>query len=373
MNAGRLAQVVELFHHQQSSGAFPGGQLVLRLHGELLLNEAIGVARGFRPVEPQPPLPVQPDTPFPTLSAGKPLAAIVIALLEARGLLDVDAPIAALFPEFARHGKEHITTLDVLTHRSGLLMPDFVCQPHLWGSRQAVQQALIDTKPTYPRGTPAYHPYEYGWILSEVVQRVTGSSLSAFFRQEVALPLQLPALCFGLGGRDPQSIAFTYWLGKARVDVAGINVAADFEQQNSPLYLEAENPATSLVCDAGSLAAFYDWILNGDKSPTAPVPIQESTLRRYTTPQVRGYDRSLRTPMALGRGFVVGTLLPSTFGWWNTVGCFGHAGGFSSLAFGDYRTGIAAAILTNGNRGMNDVLRRFLPLAQGLRQAGMTP
>jgi CubicO group peptidase (beta-lactamase class C family) len=373
MDNKKLAQVVLLFHHQQSAGAFPGGQLVLMGGGKTLLNEAIGVARGFRPSEPQPPIPVQPSTPFPALSAGKPLAAIAIALLEDRGLLDVHAPIAQLFPEFARHGKEHITTLDVLTHRSGLLMPDFVRQPHLWGDRAAVQQAMIAAKPTYPRGTPAYHPYEYGWLLSEIVHRVDGRPLPTFFHEEIALPLHLPDLRFGLGERDPGSVAFSYWLGKAQVNVAGINVAENFEQQNSALYLDAQNPATSLVCSAASLAAFYDWLLHGDKSPAGPVPLQENTLRKYTTRQVRGYDRSLRTPISLGRGFVVGAILPSTFGWWNTVGCFGHAGGFSSLAFGDYRTGIAAAIVTNGNRGMNDVMRRFLPLAGKMRQASLVP
>jgi len=369
MNPNKLSQVVQLFNRQQASGAFPGGQLVLMQQGKILLNEVVGVARGFRPSEPQPPLPVQPATPFPVLSAGKPLAAVVIALLEDRGLLDVHAPIAALFPEFARHGKEHLTTLDVLTHRSGLLMPDFVRQPHLWGDRDAVQQALIDAVPVYPRGTQAYHPYEYGWILSEIVQRIDGRTLPTFFHEEIAYPLHLPDLRFGLGDRDPQFVAFTYWLGKAEVNVAGINVAADFEQQNSALYLDAQNPATSLVCSAGSLAAFYDWLLHADKSPGGPVPLQESTLRRYTTRQVGGYDRSLRTTIAMGRGFVVGSLIPSTFGWWNTVGCFGHAGGFCSLAFGDYRTGLAAAIVTNGNRGQADFMRRFLPLAQGLRAA----
>jgi CubicO group peptidase (beta-lactamase class C family) len=373
MDTKKLSQVVQLFHHQNAAGAFPGGQLVLMGGGKTLLNEAIGLARGFRPSEPQPPIPVEPSTPFPVLSAGKPLAAIVIALLEDRGLLDVNAPVAQLFPEFARHGKQHITTLDVLTHRSGLLMPQFVRQPHLWADRAAVRQALIDAVPVYPRGTQAYHPYEYGWILSEIVHTIDGRSLPTFFYEEIALPLHLPVLRFGLGGRDPQSVAFSYWLGKAQEDVAGINVAADFEQQNSALYLDAQNPATSLVCTAGSLAAFYDWLLHGDKSPAGPVPLQESILRKYTTRQVQGWDRSLRTPMALGRGFVVGTIFPSTFGWWNTGDCFGHAGGFSSLAFGDYRTGIAAAIVTNGNRGQADFMRRFLPLAQGLRKASLVP
>jgi CubicO group peptidase (beta-lactamase class C family) len=369
IDAGRLARVVELFQNQQRSGAFPGGQLVLRRNGKLILNESIGVARGFRPSEQIPPAQVQSQTPFPVLSAGKPLAAIVIAMLEDRGVFDVNAPIAQIFPEFARHGKERITTLDVLTHRSGMLMPDFVKNTHLWGDREAIQKALIETVPSYPRGTLAYHPHEYGWILSEIVLRVGGRSLPDFFVEEIATPLQLPALRFGLAGRDINSLAFSYWLGREKVIVAGINVADDFEGQNSEQFFNARNPATSLVSDAASLASFYDFLLSRGKTPAGQQLISERTIQRYTSRHVLSWDRSLRTVLAVGRGFVVGTRFPSSFGWWNTNRCFGHAGGFSCLAFGDFSTNISVAIVTNGNRSTNDFTKRFLPLAHGLRKA----
>lgn len=369
MNADRLARVVERFSSQQLSGSFPGGQLVLRRNGKLVLDKALGIARGFRSGESVSPVPVRSQTPFPVLSAGKPLAAIVIAMLEDRGLLDVKAPIAQIFPEFARHGKGRITTLDVLTHRSGILMPDFIKNVQLWGDRRAVQEALIETIPAYPRGTSAYAPYEYGWILSEITLRVDGRSLPDFFAGEIATPLQLPALRFGLAGRDLDSLAFSYWLGKERVVVAGINVAEDFENQNSVQYLNARNPATSLVSDAASLAVFYDFLLNGGKTPAGQQLVSEKTIRQYTSRHVLSWDRSLKAPLAVGRGFVLGTLFPSSYGWWKTNQCFGHAGGFSSLAFGDYGTNISVAIVTNGNRSTNDLVKRCLPLAHGLRKA----
>lgn len=88
--------------------------------------------------ESEPPVYAQSTTPFPVLSAGKPLAATVIAKLEDRGVLDIQSPIAQIFPEFARHNKEEITTLDVLTHRSGCLMPGFLTNTQIWGDREAV-------------------------------------------------------------------------------------------------------------------------------------------------------------------------------------------------------------------------------------------
>jgi CubicO group peptidase (beta-lactamase class C family) len=369
MDAGKLDKVVSRFRSQQTAGEFPGGQLVLRRDGKLVLSETVGIARGFRESESITPVPVQPRTAFPVLSAGKPLAAIVIALLEDRGLLNVMAPVADIFPEFTKHGKESITTLDVLTHRSGMLMPDFVKKPHLWADKHAVQAALIDTVPAYPRGTLAYHPYEYGWLLSEIVLRVDGRELPDFFVDEIANPLQLPALRYGLAGRESDSLAFLYWLGKSKVMVAGVNVAENFEWQNSQEFLNARNPAVSLVTDAASLAAFYDFLLTGGKAPSGQQLIAEEIIHKYTSRQVLSWDRSLRAPIALGRGVMVGTWFPSNFGWWNTHGCFGHAGGYCSLAFGDYDTQISVAILTNSNRSIYDSTRRFLPFADGLRKA----
>jgi CubicO group peptidase (beta-lactamase class C family) len=218
----------------------------------------------------------------------------------------------------------------------------------------------------------AYHPYEYGWILSEIMLRVDGKSLPDFFADEFSKPLQLPALQFGSAGRRNDSIAFTYWLGKDQEMVAGINVARNFENQNSEQYLEPKNPATSLVCDAASLAAFYDFLLNGGKTPNGERLISQEMIKKYTSRIYFSWDRSLRVPLAVGRGFVVGTRFPSNFGWTNTGPCFGHAGGFSSIAFGDYRTNMCAAIITNGNRSSRDFMRRFVPLAHNLRHSCKT-
>jgi CubicO group peptidase (beta-lactamase class C family) len=250
-----------------------------------------------------------------------------------------------------------------------MLMPHFVKKVHLWGKREEIRKAIVECVPPYPRGTLAYHPHEYGWILNEIVFVVDGRSLPEVFEDEIAAPLELPALRFGLAGRGVDTIAFTYWLGSGEVIIAGSNVADDFEWQNSEAFFSANNPAVSLVTNAESMAAFYDFILSGGMTPKGVQLISEKTLRQYTSRCVFGWDRSLRMALAMGRGFVVGTRIPSSFGWLNTGTCFGHAGGFSSLAFGDYDTNISVAILTNGNRSLFDFARRFIPLADGLRKA----
>jgi len=370
VDGSRLRKVVDRFREQQSSGLFPGGQLVLRRNGRLVLDEACGIARGLRSDEGTGAVPVRPDTPFPVLSAGKPLAAVAVALLEDRGALDVQAPVSTVIPGFEAHGKSEITVLDVLTHRAGIFLPDLIESRQSWADRDAVLRHLIEVKPTYKRGTFAYMAYEYGWILSEVVRRVDGRAFPEFVAAELAGPLELPDLAFGLRGRDPESLAHLYWLGKDKVIVGGVNVAADFEgRNNSALQIDSMNPAVSLVTDAASLAAFYEFLLNTGVTGTGRRLLAEGTLRKYITRNFMGWERNSKALTAMGRGFMVGAPFPTVYGWWNTGSCFGHAGGFCTLAFGDLETGIAAAIVTNGNQGFMDLARRFIPLAQGLRKA----
>ena len=97
--------------------------------------------------------------------------------------------------------------------------------------------------------------------------------------------------------------------------------------------------------------------------------ISEDVLQKYTTKNVSGMDKSSGFFSSLGRGFMVGSTVVSSFGWWNTKPCFGHLGGFSSLAFADHDRKLAAAIVTNGNRDFFDVIKRFLPLCSKLRKA----
>jgi CubicO group peptidase (beta-lactamase class C family) len=364
----QLKKVLERFRRQQASGLFPGGQLALRRKGKLVLNEAYGIARGLRPGEGIAPLEVKPHTPFSVLSAGKPLAAVAVALLEDRGVLDAETPVAEVIPGFEAHGKGEITILDVLTHRAGILLPELVEDRQLWEDREAVLRSLVEARPAYKRGTFAYMPYEYGWILAEIIFRLDGRAVADFTREELFEPLGLPDLSFGLGVRDIDSLAFSYWFGKDKLMVAGIDVAADFEgRNNSASQFNSENPAVSLVANAASLAAFYEFLLARGVTRSGKRLISEKTLETYTTRNFVGWERSAKAFCAVGRGFMLGARFPTIYGWWGSSGCFGHPGGFSSLAFGDRDTGIAVAIVTNGNRGFTDIARRFMPLAQGLR------
>ena len=240
----------------------------------------------------------------------------------------------------------------------------------LVANRESVLSRLVEAKPRYRRGTFAYMPTEFGAILCEITRRVDGRALADFVRDEISVPLNLPALRYGLAGRDLNSLAFTYWLGKERLMMFDTNIAEDFEEVNNAAEsFNSENPAFSMVTDAASLAAFYEFLLNKGVTSAGKQLLSEKTIHQYSKRAVSGWNRSLGTFIAEGRGFTVGTLTPSAFGWWNTGKCFGHGGAFSSLAFGDFKTGLAVAIVTNGNRNIGDFVKRFIPLTHRLRKA----
>ena len=366
----RLARALVRFAAQQVRGAFPGGQLAMRWRGQVIARLALGVRAGWRPEEERARAPVAHDTPFAVFSAGKPVVALAVAICEDRGLLDVDAPIAEVVPGFGAHGKQALTARDVLTHRAGLLMQEFEAQPERWEDWDAVRRAVIEARPALPRGTLAYSPLGFGWVLAVVVEHAAGVPFHGFVAREIAAPLGLPALRFGAAGRNPESLARAYWLAKRPVHVAGREIGEGFEAlHNSPGFLRALVPGAGLVCDAASLAAFYDALLRGGVARSGRRIVSERVLARYLRRERLGFDRSNRAPLAVGRGFLLGTPFPSVYGAFGTSRCFGHAGAFASVAFADPERELAAAIVTNGNGTRGDLLRRFMPLCGALRKA----
>jgi CubicO group peptidase (beta-lactamase class C family) len=365
-----MDRVRRLFEQQQARGAFPGGQLVVRRGGEVLLDVAVGVARGFRPAENEPPRAVTAATRFSVFSASKPVVALAVAILEDRGAIEVAAPVATYWPAFAANGKAALTVLDVLTHRAGVFTPELVKNARAWGDVEQVRAALIAATPRWPRGTLAYQPYEYGWILAEVIRAASGRPFEEFIRAEISVPAGIPGLGFGASRDELGALARTYWLGTRPVFVAGNELSQTFERDNNlPEAVTAVVPGAGLVCSAAELALFYELLLRGGVCRSGQRLVSVECLRRYTTAGRVAFDRSNRLPLRVGRGFLLGNRTPSIYGWWNTQRVYGHAGAFCTLAFADPDRDLAVAIVTNGNRGPNDSLFRFAPLGSALRRA----
>jgi CubicO group peptidase (beta-lactamase class C family) len=135
------------------------------------------------------------STPAVVMSVTKGWAAMCIQLLVDRGQLSVDDLVADHWPEYACNGKERTTVRHVLLHQAGVVgLPG---SEHLlswdgrgWSDREAISAALASAAPAWEPGSASgYHAITYGWLLAELVHRITGRTLGEFFAAEVAGPL----------------------------------------------------------------------------------------------------------------------------------------------------------------------------------------
>lgn|SRR5450631_401399 len=302
------------------------------------------------------------------MSVSKAVVAFAVAVLEDRGLLEVAAPVATLWPAFAAGGKGDITILDVLTHRSGLVLEDLVRDPERWRDWDAVTATIAASPLEYPRGTLAHEAYTFGWILGEVIRRVSGRSIDEFVAEQLAPEIQSLRFC---GNRaEAPYVARNDWLGDPEYRLGGLRLADGFEVVNNGFScFEALIPGAGMLADAPALSAFYDMLLRGGVLASGRRLIRTEVLRPYVTRATSGRDRITGAWVTLGRGFATGWALPHPYGWWRSGRCFGHPGGFGMLAFADPEVDVSVAILTTANRGVSDLVRRFAPLAQAVRRA----
>jgi CubicO group peptidase (beta-lactamase class C family) len=142
-------------------------------------------------------------------SCTKGAVALCAHLLIDRGRLDPDAPVARYWPEFAHAGKDDITVRLVLSHQAGLPAIRAPLAPGALYDWQAMTQALAAEAPFWPPGSrQGYHAVTFGHLVGELVRRVSGRGVGAFFRDEVADPLGLD-FHLGLPERDEPRVAPT--------------------------------------------------------------------------------------------------------------------------------------------------------------------
>lgn len=170
------------FHEQGEVGAafclYAGGRPVVDLVG--------GTA------DPGRGTPYTSDTLQLVFSTTKAAAALCAHVLAERGELDLDAPVATYWPEFSANGKEQIPVRWLLSHRAGLPTVDAQLTLEQLCEVTPVVEALAGQKPYWEPGTAhGYHALTFGWLVGEVVRRVTGRTIGTWFADEVAKPLGL--------------------------------------------------------------------------------------------------------------------------------------------------------------------------------------
>jgi CubicO group peptidase (beta-lactamase class C family) len=293
-------------------------------------------------------------------SVTKALTIASLMLLVENGKARLDAPVADCWPEFAAEGKGRLTLRELLGHRAGLVgfsAPVDIAALADWDRAVAM---LAGQAPAWPLGSGhGYHALTFGFLAGEVVRRVSGESVGAFFQRHFAEPLGVE-LFIGL----PEALASRvtphfdapggYGTGAVLVEAiddpgspvhaAFTNPPIDTMSFNDPRSWTPELPAVNGIGSARALAALFSTMLDGPNRRFSQATIDD--FRREVS---SGPDFVLiEQPTRFGAGFMLPCPREPMLG----RGSFGHNGRGGALVFADPEAGIAFAYV--GNRLVHD-------------------
>ena len=316
-------------------------------------------------------------------SSTKGATAICANLLVQRGELDLDAPVAQYWPEFAAAGKQDIPVRFLLSHQVGLPVLDKPLAIEDFLAWEPPVNALAAQAPVWEPGTThGYHAMTYGWLVGEVVRRVSGKSLGTFFADEVASPLGLD-FWIGLPASEESRVSPMINIDLEDPDIepkgeraremleAATNADSYLtrEQTTTPLdtstreFLAAEFPAANGVTDARSLARMYASLI-GDGVDGVRL-FTDETVRLVSRAQSDGPDAVVGVHSRFGAGFS----LYSEGSHMIQDGAFGHGGAGGSIGFADPKADIGFGYVMNKMQMVSHDDPRTVSLAQAVHDS----
>ena len=306
------------------------------------------------------------DTQVAVFSVGKAMATVCLLMLVERGAIELNAPVAAYWPQFAGKGKGDTTVRMLLAHRAGLpairrALPDDA--PYDW---ELMTRTLADEEPWWaPGSTHGYHVNTFGFLVGELVRRTGGVSIGAFLRREVAGPLAAD-FHFGFGPEhDPRTAEFTF-SAASYADAEGVEAHPQPEEDDGRQFLlartylnppglsgvgtvntrawrAAEIPSANGHATARGIARIYSALAAGGVIDGVWL-LSAQTIEEATAEASSGEDFVLGRPSRFGLGFQL-TQAERSLG--PNARSFGHFGAGGSLGFADPEAGVAFGYAMN--------------------------
>lgn len=338
----RFARVRAAFEHSFSSGADVGASFCVTVDGETVVD----LWGGFADADQTRPW--ERDTIVNVYSSTKTMTALTALLLADRGDLDFDAPVARYWPEFAANGKDAVKVSHLMSHSSGLAAwsePIEATDLYDWDKVTAL---LAAQAPDWEPGTASgYHVLTQGYLVGEVVRRITGRSLGTVFREEVADPMNAD---FHIGLPESEDVRVADLIpppdhppdGSAQTRLqqnASNNPLVKVAATRTRAWRGAEIPAAGGTGNARSMAEIHAILANGGVAAGRRL-MSGAGCRRALEPQVDGRDLILGMNLRFGLGFAIADGImpnPNTMYW-------GGLGGSLVIVDLDARTTIAYAM-----------------------------
>ncbi|MEM9775640.1 MAG: serine hydrolase domain-containing protein [Chloroflexota bacterium] len=360
MDTKAVRRVGEMFDDQFLRGLHSAGQMVVLRHGQVVLNRKNGLLR-LGSYES-----VQDSTPFLTFSVTKPLTAVCMYQLIEMDLVSLDDPIAKYWPEFGQKGKEAATVRHALTHQAGIPARGLYPQIPRWWSWDAVVRSVAELEVEYEPGSKtAYHALNYGFILGEIVRRVTGKSIDQYMEDHVFQPLKMRNSWLGLPRSQAKRAAELY--------------STSSDQNGAVMLFRSARhtvlPAATLNSTAQDLAVFYQMMLNGGTMYGKRI-LEEETVNSMLEVQFAGHDHTFDQFVRWGGGVLLGGEKPAeyadrppAYGRKSSPSTFGHPGQRSSTAWADSDKDVVLAYTVNTLVSDQESAERWASLADAIWDA----
>ncbi|ELW76807.1 MULTISPECIES: EstA family serine hydrolase [Acinetobacter] len=374
MTVKQVDKIWQSIEHLYQTGNHPLISVCLRRKGQIILNRSLGHASGNSADGlAKNAVIANPDTPICLFSASKMITAILIHMLDETGEINLLDPISHYIPEYAQNGKRRATIFHLLSHRGGIPRIEMQVTPELLFDKDQILQYLYAAQPISPAGSHlAYHAVTAGYILGELIERVTGQDLRQFLHEKIEKPMNMPFFNYGLKPEYRDQVALNYPTGvhpKLGTDLylnhvlgGGLQLAVDVT--NDPRFMDTVCPAGNIYTSAEQANRFFEMLLNGGEYQGKRIMSPETVFRATLPTSTTNIDRTLLAPMRYALGPMLGSNPLGIFGPM-TGQAFGHLGFSNILCWADPQRDISVSILNTGKA----VMGTHIPaLAQTLYQ-----
>ena len=339
------------------TGNYPLITMCLRRNGEIVLNRSIGYAQGNSPEGLAADAKIgTPDTPVCLFSGSKLVTAMLIHMLNEQGKINLLDPISYYIPEYGVNGKRRATIFHLLSHRGGIPRIDADVTPELLFDKEQILKQLYAAQPVSASGTHlAYHAVTAGYILGEIIERVTGQTAREFLAENIEKPMGLDYFNYGLKPEYRDDVALNYATGLHpslgtdqylnRVLGGGLQLAVDVT--NDTRFMDTICPAGNIYTSAEQSGRFYEMLLSGGEYQGKQIMNAKTVFRSTLPTSGLSIDRTLLAPMRYALGPMLGSNPIGLFGPM-TGQAFGHLGFSNILCWADPERDISVSILTTG-------------------------
>lgn len=302
----RFQAVKDVLANSIESGADLGGSFAVSLEGEMVVDIWGGALDAAGETD------WQEDSLVNVYSTTKPMSFLCALVLASRGQLDFDENVATYWPEFAANGKEEIKVWHIMNHAAGLSGMDVMVSPEELYDWDKITGLLAAQAPWWEPGSDiGYHAVTQGFLIGEVVRRISGKTLGQFFRDEIARPLNadfhigVPDTVFDRIGR-----LIPFGDGGPDEDIKGDSIAArTFKNPFSPAeyswtedFRRAELPALNGHGNARSVVRTHTPLACGGSAFGVDL-LSPETAASVMRPRISGEDMVLKVPMTYGLGY----------------------------------------------------------------------